>query len=356
MKIAGLHIVRKRIAGNSSRWHVYAWRGGPCIYRCDGARPVTLPADAMAAYQAACADRTKAPGDTIAGLATAWRSSAAWRAMAATTRKQWGYVLSEIETRFGTAPLAHFDDRRIRRVILKWRDAAADTPRKADYRVQVLSGLLAYGRLTGALSHNFAEGIPSLYKGGNRAAIVWTPAEIETWQNAPQQVRDAVNLARLTGLRRGDLIALPLAACGEHAIVWRTSKSGKKAIVSVPMLPELAKLIAELRARTRADGVTTLLVNSAGKPWTADGLGSSFTDARADLGLTDEKRLHDFRGTYATELCRAGITDQDAARILGWTVAQVATIRALYVDDAAVVVALGQRLANAAPVNGAVNQ
>lgn len=342
--IKGLHFVARRQKGRPIRWHVYAWRGGPCILRSEGGPRPTLTTDALARYQAAIADRHAVPSDTIHGLATNWRGSAAWKAMAATTRRQWAYTLADIETKWGKIPLSIFDDRRIRAKIIGWRDDAANTPRKADYRVQVLSALLGYGRMLGRLTHNHAEGIPQLYKGGQRAAIIWTAGEVETWQQAAQPVRDAVNLARLTGLRRGDLIALPIDAAGNHAIVWRTGKSGKRSIVQIPMLPELAQLVADLRTRHRAPGVTSLLVNSHGHPWTPNGLGSSFTDARALLALPD-KHFHDFRGTWCTELCRANLTNREIARLMGWTEAQVDTIRTLYVDEAAVVIEMGRRLA-----------
>lgn len=347
MNVKGLHIVRRRLAGKGARWHVYAWRGGPCIMRSEGARPAVLSEDAMTLLEAARATRASVPADTVQWLATTWQTSATWANMAASTRKQWGYVMADLVAKWGAVPLHIMDDRRIRAKIIAWRDSMADTPRKADYRVQVLSALLGYGRMLGHLTNNHAEGLPQLYKGGQRAAVIWTAEELEAWQAAPQPVRDAVNLARLTGLRRGDLIALPLSAIGEHAIVWRTAKSGRRASVSIPMLPELAALAADLRTRKRADGVVTALVNSHGKSWTANGLGSSYADARAALDLP-AKHLHDFRGTFCTTLCRAGLTNREIARLMGWTEAQVDAIRTHYVDEAAVVVAIGQRL-------GAVN-
>lgn len=354
--IKGLHIVARPRKGKPTHWHVYAWRGGPCIMRAEGARPERLTDAAVALYQAAQQQRTAVAADTVQGLASTWRASAAWAAMAPTTRRQWAYVLADIETKWGQVPLAIMDDRRIRAKIITWRDGMAATPRKADYRVQVLSAVLGYGRMLGRLTHNHAEGIPQLYKGGQRSAIIWTADEVAAWQHTESTpVRDAVNLARLTGLRRGDLITLPLDAVGEHAIVWRTGKSGKRATVSIPMLPDLAALVADLRTRHRADGVTTLLVNSLGRPWTANGLTSSFTDARKALDLP-EKHLHDFRGTYCTELCRARLSNREIARIMGWTEPQVDTIRTLYVDEAAVVVAIGQRLAGTPTVNAGVNQ
>lgn len=85
--------------------------------------------------------------------------------------------------------------------------------------------------------------------------------------------------------------------------------------------------------------------NSFGQPWTPGGFTSSFTTERARLDRP-AKHLHDFRGTFATELCLAGLTDEAVAGILGWSSKGIATIRRLYVDQAATVVAMGERLAN----------
>lgn len=344
-KLKGLHFVARRAPGQPVRWYVYAWRGGPQIMAATGAAKPALDAAALAAYQLAHQQARHRPADTLSGLATSWRSSAAWAALAPATRTSWGLALATIEARFGTAPLEVFDDRRVRGKIVAWRDTMAVTPRKADYHIQVLRALLAYGRLTGLLAVNMAADIPGLYKGGNRAAIIWEPDEIETWQAAKQQIADAVNLARLTGLRRGDLIELPIDAVKRHALVWQTAKSGRARTVSVPILPELETLIESLATRHRRPGVTTLLVNSFGNSWTPAGLTTAFITERNRLGLPD-KHLHDFRGTFVTALCIAGLTDQEVAGIVGWSPGGVAEIRRLYVDQARTVVAMGERLAN----------
>jgi integrase len=347
MTIKGLHRVTIRRKGKPVLHYIYAWRGGPRILAQAGGPPPSLTPDALAAYQEAVQERRSAPVGTVAALAQAWRASAAWRALAASTRRQWGYVLADIEAKWGTVPLAVFDDRRMKAKIIAWRDAVSHQPRKADYRVQVLSAFLSYAVLTGELSRNLATGIPSLYRGGQRAAIIWEPQEIARWQEAPQHIADAVNLARLTGLRRSDLVALPWSAVREHAIIWQTAKSGRTVTVSIPVLPALRMLLAELAERPRQPGVETVLVNSLGRSWTPASFGGRFIGERDRLGLPD-KHLHDLRGTYCTELCRAELTDQQIARIMGWTVGQVATIRSLYVDDAQTVVAIGERLSRTA--------
>ena len=56
------------------------------------------------------------------------------------------------------------------------------------------------------------------------------------------------------------------------------------------------------------------------------------------------KHLHDLRGTFVTHLCKAGLTDSQIAEVVAWSPQNVADIRRTYVDDAAVVVAIGKRL------------
>ena len=60
------------------------------------------------------------------------------------------------------------------------------------------------------------------------------------------------------------------------------------------------------------------------------------------------KHLHDLRGTFATKLMTLpgkGLTDSEIAMIMGWSERQVSAIRKRYVDEAAIVVAIGRRIA-----------
>lgn len=54
--------------------------------------------------------------------------------------------------------------------------------------------------------------------------------------------------------------------------------------------------------------------------------------------------IHDLRGTFVTFLATKRLTDQEIARIVGWTAQRVAEIRARYVDEERVVVSLVERL------------
>ena len=131
----------------------------------------------------------------------------------------------------------------------------------------------------------------------------------------------------------------------------------------VPILPETQRLISDLATRERQAGADTLLVNSKGLPWTPASLTQAFNEVRDNanggagivqrgdpkLGLPDRKKhLHDARGTFVTRLCRAGLTDDQIADIVAWSPANVSRIRRTYVDDAAVIVALADRINRAA--------
>jgi integrase len=147
-----------------------------------------------------------------------------------------------------------------------------------------------------------------------------------------------------------------------HAIVRTALKRsrGRRRRAAVPIIPELAALLERLRARPRKPGVETVLVNSFGRPWGSPvSLGDRFhrgprpcRDRRARerrLAPDRPKHLHDLRGTYVTVLCRKELTDAQIAEIIAWSPQNVSQIRKAYVDDAAVVVAIGRRL-SAAPL------
>jgi integrase len=57
-----------------------------------------------------------------------------------------------------------------------------------------------------------------------------------------------------------------------------------------------------------------------------------------------DRTIHDLRGTYVTWLAVKGLTDEQIARIVGWTARKVSQIRARYVDEARVVISLVDRL------------
>ncbi|MFT4076467.1 MAG: hypothetical protein QM647_13155 [Asticcacaulis sp.] len=323
----------------------------------------------------------------IRSLVAGYRSDANpdWERLAKGTKKLWSDALDRVLDRWANVPLRLWSDPRMVTQVVKWRDEMKDTPRAADTRIASLNRLLAYGRLRGLVTINVAADIPTIYQGGHRAEVIWTQEDFDHFAEAAQQpVWDAIRLASMTGLRRQDLVTLRWSDIGEFAVQITALKksAGKRRRVVVPIIPGLEDLLADLRTRTRKPGVDTVLVTMHGTSWTVSGLNSSIQTTRNnareiighdakgkpiygrhylayedDEGKKKWKRLHDVRGTFATKLMTipgARLTDREIAEVMGWEVEQVAEIRRRYVDDAAIVVALGKRLANI-DVNQTVN-
>ena len=364
--IKGLHFVRKRLADGSSRWHVYAWRGGPPVMSADGARP-DLTTEALESLTAARRDRDAArqPNPTtLQTLIDKWLASPEWSRLSDNTKKTWGSIVRAIETKWGKVPLAIFNDERMIEKVIDWRDARAATPRAADNGVTVLRALLKYGIQRGALRINVAEKIGKIYVNGQRAEIVWTKADLLAFEKAAGEkdrcVYYAVLLCSVTGLRREDLARLTWASVGEFAIVKKAKKTsrGRRHFATVPRIPELDAGLAKLKDQPRASGVDTVLVNPKGRPWNLDTLTKEVSRIAKLAGIFHvevgeagqsgrrHKHLHDARGTFATYLMTTtDLTDAEIASIMGWSEAEVERIRRIYVDDTARQIALGKRIA-----------
>lgn len=303
---------------------------------------------------------------TLLSLIHEWRASPEWKGLAQGTRRVWGGHLDLIDAKWGNKPISVWDDPRMASKVMKWRDQRASTPRSADMGVTVLRELLKFGRLRGRVRINVAQGIPLLYRGGDRAEIIWTEDDIEAFRLAATEMKrpalyDGLRLAAATGFRLSDLVSLTWDHVGKDAIIKTAQKKsrGKRRKAIVPMTDTLEKLLDELRARRRKQGVNTVLVNERGTPWTAAGFGGSgsfgMVRAKAKIVHTDEgdngepveraKHLHDVRGTFCTLLLtESALTDEEAARIMAWSPARVAKIRDTYVDSAAVVISLAERM------------
>ena len=339
VRLKGLNRVRKRRADGSETVYWYAWKGGP---RLPGKPNST---EFMAAYDAALAARKAPASDTLAGLVTLYKSKPEYLQLGASTRREWTQWLDRIvvqgKTRqgvkwgLGDLPMSRLDDTRVRAFIMDWRDQWAASPRTADYGIQVLSRVLGFAVQRGLLSMNRAAGIPHLYD-ADRADLIWDAADLARFcAAAPPPVTQALRLACLTGLRRGDLVKLQWRHVGDLAIEIPTNKSGRKRIATIPLLAEAKALLAEIGRR---GALQTVLTNAHGGQWGVGSLSHRIGHFAGQVKV--ERSLHDARGTFATRLRMAGLTADEIAGIMGWEVDQVERILARYVDQARVIRAL----------------
>lgn len=370
--IEGIHFVPARRAGKPTRWYIYAWRGGPQIrVAVQTTKPRLTPADVAAVAKAhgGRVEESARPKDTGRGLSAAWQSSREWKNYAPSTRKLWGDCAAKIEERWGDVPLQVLGDPRMTAKIVKWQDEMAEKNglRAADEHIKVLSLMLGWGRLKGVVLSNSAAALPRLWKGGNREEIIWSAedcAAFDATPKVPQYLIDVRRMAEFTGLRRADLCALRWDEISDTHIARTAAKksAGKRRRTIMPIVPGLKLLLDEMQKRYRKPGVETVLVGTFGGPLAPATVTAQFNKyrnlANGGAGIVhkaefdDEqdraKHLHDLRGTFATKLMTlpgAGLSDSQIAMIMGWDEKQVSAIRKRYVDEAAIVVAIGRRIA-----------
>ena len=342
VKLRGLNQVRKRLADGSTIVYWYAWKGGPRLTGKPGSP------EFIAGFNAAIAERKTPRNDTLAGIVTLYKSKPEFLNLSASTQKEWRRWLDRITLHdIGGLSLRALQDPGVRADLIDWRDEYADRPRAADYGVQVLSRVLSFAKDRGVIGANNAEGIGQLWE-ASRADLIWDAESLARFHaKATAPVSQALRLACLTGLRRGDLVKLRWADVSDLAITIRTNKSKGQRIASIPLLREARELLAEIGRR---DATETVLKNAHGRAWGVGSLSHRIAFFAEQAAV--ERSLHDARGTFATRLRLAGLTDDEIASIMGWEVERVRRILSLYVDRETIVKALIRKVASAEGEDG----
>jgi integrase len=330
----------KGVAKVTSKGHVYyyAWRGGP---RLKG-KPGTP--EFLASFNEAIASLRATDTDRFRSVVVHYRANAFPR-LAPSTRSKWAPWLDRIDECFGNLRIAQFDRRdKIRPVIIRWRNRWEDTPRTADYGMQVLSSVLSHAvDPLGTIAANPCEGIKRLYE-SDRSEIIWPDADMTLLkQTCSIEIAHAVDLAAHTGLRLGDLLRLSWSHVGESAITITTGKSKHKRTAIIPLYDGLRAVLARIPRRA-----ATVLTSSRDTPWTVNGFGTSFDRAKAVAGMKDMNlHFHDLRGTAATKFYTANLPERVIAEIMGWEEKHVAKIIHRYVGRTAATEALIRQLNSA---------
>jgi integrase len=320
------------------RAYYYAWRGGPRL-RGEPGSP-----EFMVSYHEAHENRRTPDTGRFRSLVTLYKASKDYENLAQSTKRNWAPWLDRIADHFGDLRVAQFDrPERIRPVIRRWRNQWVDTPRTADYGMQVLSRVLSYAvDPLGKIARNPCEGIKQLYR-KNRSEIIWTDADIAEVKNSCSvDLAHAVDLAACSGLRLGDLLRVSWSHVSEEdsAIIMTTGKSRERREVVIPLYDGLRAVLACIPKRS-----TTILTNSRGRPWTRNGLGTAFNRAKIDAGMRDrDLHFHDLRGTAATRLYIAELSVRVIAEIMGWEEDHVERIIRRYVGRSAATKAIIRQL------------
>lgn len=325
VRLSGIHKVKAR-----GRVYHYAWRGGP---RLPGA---TGSPEFVAAYAAAHAARKQPTKGILREVIFRYRSSPAFTRLGAHTKRAYEKHLNAIDAKWGDMPLKAVEDPKVRRHFLAWRDSMADTPRTADMAIGVLKRVLAWAKEHVYVTSNEAEPISRLHR-ADKSDDIWTTDDFAALiAYASDELLWAVQLALHTGLRQSDLIRLAWNHRSGDAFSLRTAKRGKH--VTIPITPECDRLLERIAKR----GPLILTTQRGHRPWTADGLRSTFGKACSDARIA--RTFHDLRRTAATALLEAGVESAQVATVMGWSEGDVEAMKRKYVSRDAVVAAMLAKL------------
>jgi integrase len=349
VNLKGIHKVKAK-----GRFYDYTWRGGPPIKDAKGNYLAPSDPDFLVIYSDLVADARSSDKSRFAWLVEKYKGSDEYKALADSTKRVWGPWLDKIKDHFGKLRIAQFDRiEKIRPIIRKWRAKWSKQPRTADLGMQVLSRICSHGvDPEGVLSSNPCTGIKHLYK-GDRSDIIWLDTDIVLLkEHTSKEVAWAVDLAAHTGPRMGDLLRLSWSHIGENEITLYTSKGKKQRLVAIiPLYDALRTLLDAIPRRS-----TTVLTNTRGRPWTTDGFGTSFDDAKIAAKMKPDptikgdntpdidKHFHDLRGTAATKFYIAGIPIRSIAEIMAWDEESVEKIIRRYVNRNALTKALIEQM------------
>lgn len=313
IRLVGIHKVRAKLASGERVAYYYAWRGGPRIKAKPGSRAFSLEY-----FRLTRARPMEPEKGTIGDLIRSYLKSEKYRRRAAATRKGYDWAIGKIEEEYFDLPLAAINERGARRMFVEWRDTFAETPRAADMIVSVLSMILAFGVDREDIDRNPLEKIERLAD-STRRDIIWTDEQVKAFHaKAPERMILALELARWTGQRQGDLLRLTWSAYDGTHLALRQGKTG--AHVRVKVAQELKVRLDAEKAKRAAKGgdkiaALTILTNRSGRPYT-EGFRASWAKACDKAGVVGVT-FHDLRGTFVTLAYRNGASIKEIAEVTG---------------------------------------
>jgi len=299
----GVHKVKAKLANGSSVTYYYAWRGGPRINAAPGSRAFGIE------FHRLTRSREDAPGKgNVAELIRGYLKSQAYRKLRPSTQKSYDWAISKIEDEFFDLPIRALGEKGARKFLLEWRDSMAATPRAADMVMAVLSKIIAFAVDNEDIPKHPLEKVEKLAS-SSRKDNIWSDAQIAAFKaKAPARMVLALELARWTGQRQGDLLKLTWSAYDGTHITLRQSKTGAR--VRVKVAQEL-KALLDAQEKT----AVTILTNRSGLPY-KEGFRSSWAKA-CELAGVSGVTFHDLRGTFITLAHREGASIKEIAEVSG---------------------------------------
>lgn len=310
------HLYRER-----SRHGKYAWR-----VRVGHGLRTTIKAEYgteefWQEYRSALADapppvKTIAKSNTLSWAIERYMASSAWAKLAQATRSKREGIFRPMIELAGDQPLTKITHNTIR----AGRERRKDKPHVANEYMKAVRGLfgwLADPNGGSVIAINPCTGIKTLPNPNKEGYHTWEETEMakfeQFWAIGTRE-RMVFDIARFTGLARGDVIRLGKQHVRGGVITTGMVKHRGDDVVYPLMLPALAASIAATKC-----GDLSYLVNEHGARYTPGGFSNWFKVACQKAGLPDCCVFHGVRKYVATLLAEEGASNSYLKAALGWS-------------------------------------
>ena len=183
--------------------------------------------------------------ESLGWLIGRYQAAPEFKALRESTRKEYARILSDIGMAHGTKEWRKLT---YEKVLEHIRDSLAETPRKADTYVVVLSAVYSWAVGRRMTAENPCRGVPRLYQKG-AGYRAWTRAEMEAFAaGATDDEYLIFALALYTGQRAGDLVRLTWFQWDGTGFRLTQSKTGSA--LYIPAHPALRTELERHKARS----------------------------------------------------------------------------------------------------------
>lgn len=237
---------------------------------------------------------------TVAWMIAKYLASPAFEAVGTGTQADYRYALDKLMEKFGDAPL---DQVKASHVTLYIEQRSKSSKHRALREKNVLSMLYAWAIERDFCQFNPAGAVKTKKLPGRKHIYIHDDMLDAVYAQAPQDLKDAIDLAYYIGQRPGDLLDMTMVKIRDGMLEYRQSKT--QTAQRIALVGALKELIDRIQARKAEHKVASmyLLVNERGQKMTKAMLRSRFEKARAAAGIAGKDfHFRDLRRKAATDL------------------------------------------------------
>lgn len=237
---------------------------------------------------------------TVAWLIGRYLASPAFDDLGTGTQADYRFALDKLLEAFGDAPL---DEVKPSHVVLYIERRQASSKHRALREKAVLSMLYNWAIEREFVKFNPAGVVKTKRLPGRKHVYIHDEVLDAVYDQSPQDLKDAIDLAYYIGQRPDDLLSMTLVKVRDGWLEYRQGKTTTPQRIAIN--GDLAALLARIEERKKAYKLHNLflLVNERGEKMTKAMLRSRFEKARTDAGVAGKDfQFRDLRRKSGTDL------------------------------------------------------